>query len=289
MASQTTGQETGVTYELTNAAGYSAVFNDPADSDYVGGLGGDDAITGLDSPEVRESFADLVEADGAIHNTFYHGRRPITLQGQIQSSDSSTRNVRMTRLQRAVNSLSGDGTLAWTPSGSIKQFVRVRKQQPTRFTGSGTVKNFFVSLVAADPRIYADSISTHSTIARATNETIENRGSAPAPFETITISRPTSGSMDGFVVRVGGAAGPIVVQLDFAASWTSASSITSYVINPRLKTVVTTGAVTNAYSDVNFLTTTWADIPQGSTSVRYDATVGTPTANMAVTFRDAWI
>lgn len=289
MASQATGQETGVTYELTNSDGYSAVFNDTTDSDYVGGLNGDDAITGLDSPEIRESFADLVEADGAIHNTFYHGRRPITMQGQIQSTSNTTRNERMTRLQRATNSLSADGTLAWTPTGSIKQFVRVRKQQPTRFTGTGTSKNFFISLVAADPRIYADSISTHSTIARATNETIENRGSAPAPFETITISRPTSGSMDGFIVRVGGASGPIVVELNFAASWSSSSSITSYVINPRLKTVVTTGTVTNAYSDVNFLTTTWADIPQGTTSVRYDATVGTPTANMAVTFRDAWI
>lgn len=293
MASQPTGPETGIAYTLTNAEGHIAVFNDTASANYVGGLSGEDAITGLDSPEVRESMADLVEADGAIHGTFYHGRRPITISGQILGTSNTQRNERLTKLQRATNSLSADGTLSWTNTGSIKQFVNVRKQQPTRITGAGTLKTFFIALVAADPRIYSDALTSYTGIAAATNQSIENRGSYPAPFESITLKKPTGGTgqIDSIAVKLNGTSGPIVVQLDNLA-WGSASTISTYVINTRLRTVTTTGTpAASAYSKVGFTTSTWTDIPAGTGTVRFEVTTsgGTPTGHtMDVSYRDVW-
>lgn len=291
MASEPTGPETGVKYTLTNAASHSAVFNDPADAAYVGALAGDDAITGLDSPEVRESFADLAEADGAIHGNFFHGRRPITLSGQILGSTNEQRNERLTRLQRAANSLSADGTLTWIPSGSISQFCYVRKQQPTRISGVGTLKSFFVALVAADPRIYASSATSYSGIAIGGTQVAENRGSYAAPFDSITISRPTAGTVNTItitvegvtVVKLGGTGSPA------ALGWTSGSAITSYVINTRTRAVTTTGSVTNAYNTVDFTASNWTDLSPGNNNVSFTVTGGGTGSTMAISYRDVWM
>jgi hypothetical protein len=294
MASEPTGPETGVKYTLTNSASYSAVFNDTTDANYVGGLAGDDAITGLDSPEVRESFADLAEADGAIHGSFFHGRRPITISGQVIGSTNDERNERLTRLQRATNSLTADGTLTWTPSGSISQFCYVRKQQPTRIAGAGTLKSFFIALVAADPRIYATTATTYSGIAIGGTQVAENRGSYAAPFDSITISRPTGSAVNTITVTVGGVT---VVKLGgtgtggtpAALGWTSGSAITSYVINTRTRSVVTTGSVTNAYSAVDFTASNWTDLSPGNNNVSFTVTGGGTGSTMAISYRDVWM
>lgn len=78
------GPQYGVKYVLTGMQGdgVRVVFNDPADADYVGVLTN---ISGLDSPDLRESADDLIGDDGGIHGNFYHGRRPIVLEGMIDN------------------------------------------------------------------------------------------------------------------------------------------------------------------------------------------------------------
>ncbi len=261
---------------------------------YVGALAGDDAVTGLDSPEVRESFSDISEGDGAIHGNFYHGRRPITLSGQIVADSTEARNERLTRLQRATNSLQADGTLTWTPTGGISQFCYVRKQQPTRIAGAGTIKNFFVALVAADPRIYATTATSYSGIAIGGTQVAENRGSYAAPFDSITISRPTGSTVNTITVTVGGVT---VVKLGgtgtggtpAALGWTSASAITNYVINTRTRSVVTTGSVTDAYNTVDFTASNWTDLSPGNNNVSFSVTGGGTGSTMAISYRDVWM
>jgi hypothetical protein len=270
-----------------------AVFNDTTDTDYICGLAGDDAITGLDSPEVRESYADLSESDGAIHGTFYSGRRPITISGTVVSTTSSDRASKMTKVSEAFNALSSDSTLTWTPSGSISQFVRVRKQQPTRFAGAGTAKSFFGALVAADPLIYSSTLRTHDAQAVATGGgpytlasplTIQNRGNADTSFEIIRV-RWASGTITAIEVRVGGALGPIVVSLS-SLSLATGTPVGQIEINTRLRTVTDqTGA--SAYSKVDFTTSTWATIPTGYSQFYIKTTGGTATADIA--YRDAWL
>jgi len=79
-------QEMGIKYELTGPDGTVAVFNDASDSKNVGTL---TALTGLDSPEIRENAQDLVESDGGVHGAFYFGRRPVTMTGLVHGHSSA--------------------------------------------------------------------------------------------------------------------------------------------------------------------------------------------------------
>lgn len=78
------GPEYGVKYVLTGmqSDGVRITFNDPQDVDNVGFLSN---ITGLDSPDLRESADDLIGDDGGVHGNFFHGRRPIVLEGMIDN------------------------------------------------------------------------------------------------------------------------------------------------------------------------------------------------------------
>jgi hypothetical protein len=271
-----------------------AVFNDPTDADYVCGLSGDDAVTGLDSPEVRESFADLAEADGAIHGNFFHGRRPITISGTIVADTTTQRAERMSKVTHACNAMTSDATLTWTPSGSIEQQVFVRKQQPTRFSGAGWAKQFFAAFVAADPYIYgttlreynAVSLASSSATAAAGSQQVQNRGNADAPFEVLRIRRSSGTSITGIEVRYGSDSGPIVVALTGLSLTTAGAFIE---INTRNRTVTQSNG-TNQYSAVNFTTSTWAGIPHGYSTVYITLTgTGTPVGTADIAHYDTWI
>jgi hypothetical protein len=170
----------------------------------------------------------------------------------------------------------------------------VRKQQPTRIAGAGTIKNFFVALVAADPRIYATTATSYSGIAIGGTQVAENRGSYAAPFDSITISRPTGSTVNTITVTVGGVT---VVKLGgtgtggtpAALGWTSASAITNYVINTRTRSVVTTGSVTDAYNTVDFTASNWTDLSPGNNNVSFSVTGGGTGSTMAISYRDVWM
>lgn len=113
--------ETGAIYKLTNPNGAVAVFNDSLDASYVGML---TEVTGLDSPEVRESADELIEADGGTHGNFYFGRRPVVMNGRVFGHASVLeRSTRLDRARRATMALRNDTTLSWYPSKYQANFV----------------------------------------------------------------------------------------------------------------------------------------------------------------------
>jgi hypothetical protein len=117
MAELSQGQQTSAIYWLENFESRRAVFNDPSDPDYVGGLE-DEGITGLDAPEVREAAYDHVEAHGGLHGRFWAGRRPVTITSAITPQDAPTiaaREAIMQKIIRASNMLTRDGKLIWFP------------------------------------------------------------------------------------------------------------------------------------------------------------------------------
>lgn len=83
------GPQFGVKYVLTGMQGDASriTFNDPQDADHVGYLSN---ITGLDSPDVRESADDLIGDDGGVHGNFFYGRRPVVLEGMIDNKPGVT-------------------------------------------------------------------------------------------------------------------------------------------------------------------------------------------------------
>ncbi len=107
--------EIGAEYALTNAANSSAaVFNNQFHPLYSGML---TEVSGLDSPDVRESAEELAQADGGSHGYFYFGRRPIVLNSRIFGHTSIVaRNIMMDRIRRASLAMRSDSVLSWKPS-----------------------------------------------------------------------------------------------------------------------------------------------------------------------------
>lgn len=147
-------QQIGVKYVMTAPDGSVCTFNEPAGQNYVGPLS---VVTGLDSPEIVESFGMNVERDGGFDNNYQFGRRPFTLQGQIVPTSVLDRTYKIAYLNAASLALRESGKLEWalpgTPERSV--FLNFRRQQPV-VTSEGWVKNFFLACVASDPRIYSE-------------------------------------------------------------------------------------------------------------------------------------
>lgn len=170
MANNVTGPETGVKYILqawnstdVGYAGHKCVFNDPSDSDYVGGLSN---ISGLDSPEVRTQTIDLVEDHGSAPARAWFGGRSIVLEGWFPpTSSAAARNQAIAKVRGAVQALadpSYEGMLTFYPSGythggspATQRIEGLRLSSPFRVSG-GFNKTFSISLVADDPRIYGN-------------------------------------------------------------------------------------------------------------------------------------
>lgn len=162
------GPEYGAKYTLTGPDGTVAVFNDSASPNFVGILSPESS--GLDSADVRESAVDAVEEDGGVHGNFYYGRRPVVLQGTIIATSAEDRNKKAAKIQGASNAMRGDATLKWTPVGGEELELKLRRQQPVRFT-KGFVKEFQIPLVSSDAEIFSAVATTASATVLATSST----------------------------------------------------------------------------------------------------------------------
>jgi hypothetical protein len=185
-------QEMGIRYELTGPDGTVAVFNDDTDPNNVGTL---TALTGLDSPEIRENAQDLVESDGGVHGAFYFGRRPVTMTVLVHGhTTAEERAEKLDRLRRASLAIRSDCALRWTPrdtdSGSgaandpEKLVLYLRRNQPHRESGAWN-KEVQLALVSARAVIMSDTL--YQTTVGNGPHTIENRGNYPS-FPIIRIS-----------------------------------------------------------------------------------------------------
>jgi hypothetical protein len=255
--------EINVKYTLTGPDGTTAVFNDPSDPNYVGML---TEVTGLDSPDVRESADDLVEMDGGIHGDFFYGRRPVVLNGIVLNpSSASARNLRLDLLSRASDAMRGDAVLTWTPSGSVPQYIRVRRQQPLRISGAWQ-KTFQVPLVAADPRIYSSSLNT-STVVTSPSATSAGRTypkvypiaySAAAPLGQLLVTNAGTSSTFPVLRIYGPGNNPKVYNFTTGKliALTYSLGAGDWLTVDTLNRTVLLNDTTSRYSAVDFLNTT---------------------------------
>jgi hypothetical protein len=291
------GPQDNVKYTLLNDDGTEAVFNDPTDDAYVGFA----RWTGLDSPEVRESAYDLVQADGGAHGTFYHGRRPIVGNIEIVPSSIADRSTKFTRLEQAANCLKADATLTWTPSSGVEQFVRVRRNMPLRREDSpGWLSTWQLPLVSADPRIYGTTLNSSN---------VAPSGSAAAGrtyTKTYDIdydaSPPASATMS--VTNEGTVESPLTLRIDGPCTNPQLRNVTvgrtialvctlltgEYItIDTGARTILLNGT-TNVYSFLDFTNSQWWTLLQGLNQLEFYApTYTAPPALFTVSWRHAWI
>lgn len=209
--------EASIKYTFVGPSGARAVINDPSDPDFVGYLDGDEAISGIESPELRDSYADLADKDGGMAGTNFYSRRPIVMNGKVFPTSAADRNTKLGKLMAATDARFADGTLTWTPSGGEPVFVKFRRQLPFRAKG-GFNKEFMLGLVCADPRIYTVRAFTQYTETNGNSVSQDFRrftwasGSATSYFAsrsfylppgTYKVSIPVKSSQVGYTLQIG--------------------------------------------------------------------------------------
>lgn len=272
------GIEWGAKHTITGPDGTIAVFNDDTDANYVGILTPDSS--GHDSAEVRESFEDFTESDGAVHGLFYAGRRPWVLNGTIIASSVTNRNTKVDKLRRACYALQGDSVINWTSTGGVAMQSTVRLQSRLAFTG-GYVKQFQIPMIAADPRIYSVATTTTAVGIGVGNVTVTNNGDA-LTYPIIKLRGPMT---DAVISR--GTQGISVVYTLIATEELWIYPETGRVI----KSINSTGQPISidAYSSVTFGNTSWWGLAAGANSVNVTMTGSTGASAVNLFFRDAFI
>lgn len=283
MTAYATAQEFAATHVLLSPSGYRAVFNDQTDTDYVGALLGDDAITGLDSPAVRPVVIDKTQADGAYQGYNFHGSRPITMKPTLFFATVALRNQASSKLRKVLNDcMTADGTLTWTPTGSISQYVKVRKNAEYRETG-GVAKVGFFGLMAADPYIYSAALHTTGAVATGSNTSVENQGNAAMYPSVCTITGPGTGPQIRYLNYPSPYAPMYFPTLTLAAGQ-------SMTIDFANKTI-TRNDGTNLYQYLALPPSgNWVPLLPGINTFRPDFDSGTSGAStFTLTWRDTWL
>jgi hypothetical protein len=268
--------EAGAVYTLIGPDGATAAFNVPSDPNYVGML---KEVTGLDSPEIRESAQELVEADGGAHGSFFFGRRPVVMNAVVFNyATIAERTLRVDRARRASNALRANGELRWKPSDwatrdYIEVYLPFRRQQPFRETGAW-VKELQIPLVSE----YA-TIQSVSTVTVAGGVATENRGNAPAfPVVEITGASANCTVSDGTrTFRTTGLAGGSAL-----------ASGEKLKIDFQTHTAVFTAGARSGQSGnryIDFSTTQWPYLSGNGTSQTFTLVGG---GTLSVTYRHCW-
>jgi hypothetical protein len=283
--------EYGSTWTITAADGTSVSFND-------GGVFILDDVTGFDSPNVRQSIAELPEADGAVAGNFYFGARPVTMRGQIYAGTAALRNAAVVQLQRALRGLRSNVTLYSQASGLPAMQAEARLDN-LRVTG-GYVKQFQIALICPDPRMYSQALNDESGVGSVATSGAPFPLDFPIPFgggtgAVTTVNATNAGNFPALpVIRVTGpASDPHVTNLttgqEFWLDDVSLADSSAWVEVDAAAHTVTDQSGTNLYSSLRFPDSDWIDLIPGANELELrHADTGT-TAVLTVTWRDAWV
>lgn len=291
----------GIPYEILSPDGTRAVVGncDEArqDPDYVGFLDPEAGITGLQEAEVREDAEERSDADGGVHGDFLRGRMPIVIQGSLDpSADIATLNLLEDKIKRATRALRGDGTLSWTPTGSVRRMVTFRMQQPTRVVGR-LPKRFQASLVCASHRVLSSDensvtfaaggtggeIGFSSPISDPLRSAISDTGAAQVANIGSEESPPRF-RIDGPITNPTIRNATTGQELRLLTSLTAGNFITIDVENAE----VLLNGVADAYAVVQFPESAWWNLQPGSNDVRLLAASFSAPAALTVFWRHAW-
>lgn len=294
----------GIPYELIAADGSRAVVGNSdaaaADPDFVGYLDAESGITGLlDRASIRESFTDLVEADGASHGPFWLSRRAGTVTGVLFVGGLNTAIVAAaeSKLKRATRALRADGIFRWTPpDASSPRQLRFRVQDGPHITARRP-KAFQVTLVSADP--YALS-STESSIVITPGAAAGEIGIPNPITNPITTSLAATGQQ--FVVNQGDAPtwprfridGPIT-DPQVLNNTTGQLVGLNYDLGPGefldvypQRGRILLNGTADRYSALDFANSSWWQLDPGSNDVRLLAAAFSSPAQLTVFWRDAY-
>jgi hypothetical protein len=205
--------------------------------------------------------------------------------------------MKVTRLLRAVDAMKQDATLSWQASGGVPVYTLVRKQNPPRVAG-GRVKEFQLSLVAADPRIYSEQVYSSTVNAGSytggagiTSPLISPIQNVLSAAGSLTVSNLGSSATPPILTVYGPIVNPRVIngstgeQIALTYSLGAGENI---AIDTGRRTIQLNGNV-NRYSALDFPNSTWWQLRPGANTVRLEGSSFTSAASLGIVFQYAWI
>lgn len=273
--------ELGIPYELLLPDGGRLVVGNSdlakADPDWVGWLDPEQGIAGLDSPDLREVAQEIVAGDGGLHLDFFHGRRPIVINGAIDPNVViGTQMQYGQRIKRAGNAMRADAILSWTNTGFPKRRLRLRSQAGLRISGRRP-KTFQVPMVDSDWRILSDAVAASAAQALGAIRSVTNLGDVVAS-PTFIINGPCPAPILIENVTTGLS---LRLKAGFALAAGEQLVITT---DPPYPTVKMNGI--DKYDQIDFLPSTWWGLLSGAQDVRVSPA---GTGDFIVQHRHAWI
>ena len=277
----------GCEYTLTAPDGTTCTFNNPAASDYVGMLY---EVTGLDSPEVRESATELAEADGGSHGYFYFGRRPITMNCRVFGHASVLdRDLKLDRLRRIVHQgMRADLILGWhndPTDATLAMQTWVRLQQPLRITGAW-VKEASMQFVSEFAPLFSQAAhsATFGVGTASGTSAFYNSGNAPSA-PVVNFSATTGTILNPSMTRLGGL-GSYLYTTGLSLNAGETLSIDVLTHTARFTAGTRNGQSGTRY--LNFTASDWPMLQPGGNSLQMNTQTGT-NGNMQVVYRDTWL
>jgi hypothetical protein len=222
-------------------------------------------LDGWDSPELRATVLALAGEDRAANGPILYNARALSLKGNCVTPTDAGFWASRTKLSTATLLTTTDGTLTVAETATKKIAVRRAGRVLMRPMGGLFGFEFEVPLIAADPRILANTATTIAGAGTATN----TGNFKASPVLTVT----------------GAAAGPIVIANTTAGKTvtitTSVPGGQALVVDFRARTILLNGV--NRY-DLVAATPQWFDIAPGANTITYSGG-GTP----VLSWFDSWI
>ena len=184
-----------------------------------------------------------------------------------------------------------DGTLRFTPTGAAQRECTVRLWERVQLTsGEGVRKEFQISLVAADPRVYASQIKTVEGLFNAGTDAGARRNLTLTATNAGTTSTPPVIRIDGPIVApMAYAYTPDLVQLSFPGLTVAAGEFVYMDVGREL--IVRNGGTESLVGYLDIATATFWQIPLGSWTVglQGNTTGYTAATKLTVSWRDAFV
>lgn len=254
-------------------------------------------IDGLDMPDSREDLVTRMDSHGAFVFAQYLAERRITIEGDIVGDPGVDLASKINIWRQVFNPQPVAIPLSFVLPGEIQKriyCVPTRRDLPNDFDFNIGIGRFTIELVAEDPRIYEDNLNTASAQPATANG---------VDFD-IDFSFNFGGGVGGQVpcTNVGTYFSPMTIR--FAGPCTDPKA-TNLFTGEYLKLNTTIAA--GEYIDVDVLTrtivlnesasrygtldltSTWWELPPGTTLVGFVATGTDSNTLMTVTWRGAWV
>lgn len=232
---------------------------------------------------IREVTTPRGQQSGSYIRSKWFSHRVVTLEGELIGTSIEDSFDEFDSISKAlVASVSTAGTLKWTrdAAGQALQLdCQLASLSPLVLTDGANLVSYQVSLVAGDPRVYAQTLTTETgnviTVAGAGNTTaFNNLGSIPSPPK----------------IRVYGGITTPVVKLATGAGFNFTGTIASgdyWEIDVQNRTVKLNGT-TSVLANLTAATSDWFEIPTtaGNVTTTASAISGSPRTDLI--YRSAW-